>query len=230
MTDPTSSTLAPAFEWVPPDAPPQLLFVLLHGEADGPETLLALADALHHAFPRAAIVAPVPSGDAWYPTVGLSDDNRSTRVAQAASVLLDFVREQQQRFGLSEAQTALAGFSQGAELSLAAVVTAAVAGRVLAFSGRFSELPKVPPAECTVHLLHGATDATVPVTHAYTAHARLGQLQGDSTIDIAQGVGHELHPALIEQAIVRLQTCVPLHRWQEALGLDQGPPDGMTVH
>ena len=50
MTDFLPMTLTPAFEWMPP-APqtPLQLFVLLHGEGEGPEMLLGLAEALHHA-------------------------------------------------------------------------------------------------------------------------------------------------------------------------------------
>jgi len=68
------------------------------------------------------------------------------------------------------------------------------------------------------------------VAHIQAAQARLEELHGDSTIDIASHVGHELHPALIQRAIVRLQTCVPLRAWEAALGLNQTPPDGTTVH
>ena len=32
------------------------------------------------------------------------------------------------------------------------------------------------------------------------------------------------------RAIERLQTCVPLRSWEAALGLNQSPPDGTTVH
>ena len=46
----------------------------------------------------------------------------------------------------------------------------------------------------------------------------LGEIQADITAYIASQVGHELHQALIDQAIVRLQTCVPLRSWQAAYG------------
>jgi phospholipase/carboxylesterase len=41
---------------------------------------------------------------------------------------------------------------------------------------------------------------------------------GDVTLDIAEEVGHELHPALIEQALHRLTHHIPLRTWQAALG------------
>jgi hypothetical protein len=46
----------------------------------------------------------------------------------------------------------------------------------------------------------------------------LGEHQGDATLDIAHGVGHELHPALIDCALHRLRNHIPLRTWQAALG------------
>ena len=50
------------------------------------------------------------------------------------------------------------------------------------------------------------------------AIGRLAELQGDATIDIAEGVGHTLHPALIDCALHRLKNHIPLRTWQAALG------------
>lgn len=105
-----------------------------------------------------------------------------------------------------------------------------MAGRVMAFSGRYAELPRTAPRYTTLHLLHGSADPVMDVALIQAAQTRLDELHGDSTIDVATGLGHELHPALIQRAIVRLQTCVPLRSWEAALGLDQSPPDGTTVH
>ena len=46
----------------------------------------------------------------------------------------------------------------------------------------------------------------------------LGELQGDATLDIASGVGHALHPALIDCALQRLKNHIPLRTWQAAMG------------
>ncbi len=93
-----------------------------------------------------------------------------------------------------------------------------LAGRVLAFSGRYASLPEMAPAATTLHLFHGADDTLIPLSHARAAHACLAELRGDATLDIASTIGHELHAALIDQAVYRLQTCVPLRRWEAALG------------
>ena len=41
-------------------------------------------------------------------------------------------------------------------------------------------------------------------------------------LDIAHGVGHELHPALVERALFRLRNHIPLRTWRAALGGAEG--------
>lgn len=234
MTDPTP------LEFLP-DAGTEIkqLFILLHGVGGTPGQLEPLAQALRTAFPAAAILVPAgfepfegaSTGRQWFSVRGIDEDNRAERVAQALPALVDYVRAAQARFGLLQSDTALAGFSQGAIMSLEAVQAHdGLAGRVLAFSGRYARLPKVPPQYTTIHLLHGAQDTVMNVTYAQTAQAWLDSVHGDCTIDIASSVGHELHPALIQRAIERLQTCIPLRSWEAALGLNQTPSKGSTLH
>ncbi|CAM3764840.1 Phospholipase/carboxylesterase/thioesterase domain-containing protein [Bordetella tumulicola] len=215
------------------------LFILLHGVGGTPHTLASLIQALRTAFPASAILAPAGferydgggNGRQWFSVRGVDEDNRAERVAQALPPLVDYVRAAQARFGLLQSDTALAGFSQGAIMALEAVQAHdGLAGRVLAFSGRYARLPKVPPQYTTIHLLHGANDTVMNVTYAQTAQAWLDSLHGDCTIDVANHVGHELHPALVQCAIERLQTCVPLRSWEAALGLNQAPSKGETLH
>lgn len=246
-------------ELLPAQGEVRQLFVLLHGVGGKPGNMLALAAALRQAFPQSAIVAPAGfeaydgvargaqesgQGDSeensqeggrearqWFSTRGIDEANRPGRVARALPPLVAYIRACQARFHLLQSDTALAGFSQGAIMALEA--TAAhdgLAGRVLAFSGRYATTPQWAPQYTTIHLLHGADDAVMPVTHARQAQARLNELHGDSTIDVATHVGHELHPALIERAVLRLQTCVPLRSWESALGLNQAPPAGTLLH
>jgi phospholipase/carboxylesterase len=227
------------FESLPMQGEVRQLFILLHGVGGRPEDMHGLAQAFRRAFPQAAIVAPAGfephdgpgGGRQWFSTRGIDEDNRPVRVARAMPPLVDYIRACQVRFHLLQSDTALAGFSQGAIMALEA--TAAhdgLAGRVLAFSGRYATMPHCAPLYTTIHLLHGADDSVMPVAHARQAQARLDALHGDSTIDVATRVGHELHPALIDRAVVRLQTCVPLRSWEAALGLNQTPPAGTVLH
>lgn len=213
LYDMTATDFSNTLAFVPKEEKPRLLFVLLHGEAAGPEQLFGLADALKKAFPFGMLILPPAS-----------DESRLEE-------LVAFVRRVQQHYGISGEQTALAGFSQGARMALEASRRHAdLAGRVLAFSGLYAELPASLPETTMIHFFHGAADLLLPRHEVETMMRHLGSIQADATIDVASQVGHELHPALIEQAIVRLQTCVPLRNWQAAYGeLDEreregGPP------
>lgn len=170
--------------------------------------------------------APGPGApDAAAPTaageVADEDAEPALRAAVAAALpaLRDWVATQQARLGVAPQATALAGLGPGATLALALACAAdGLAGRVLAFGGRFVDLPAAAPELTTLHLLHGADDALTPARHARRALTHLGALQGDATLDVAEGVAHGLHPALIDSALVRLRNHIPHRTWRAALG------------
>lgn len=158
---------------------------------------------------------------------GLSPENWPERVAGALPGLHAWVQAQQQRLRVGPAATALGGFSQGAVLSLALALNHdGLAGRVLAFGGCLTEPPLAAPRHTTLHLFHGADDEVIPADGSRQALERMSELQGDATLDIAAGVGHVLHPALIECALQRLQTHIPLRTWQAAMGAVPLAPAG----
>lgn len=211
-------------ELLPASAPRQL-FVLLHDAGGSAMDMMDLAMLLGESFVEAAIVMPegiesIHLGKTerqWFPTFELTDANHPERVARAVPSLAAFIRQQQERFGILQSDTALAGFSQGATLALAlSDQHDGLVGRVLAFSGRYAAWPAKAPALTTIHLLHGQLDKVVPAQFARQAYAELMALGADATCDIASTVTHELHPALMQQAIRRLQTCVPLRFWRSA--------------
>ncbi len=235
----TASSTSQDLEWLPQDGPTKQLFILLHGVGSTPQSMQRLAQAVRRTFPQAAVLAPAGfepfDGDAtrrqWFSVRDVTEANRPARVMQAMPAFIEWVRQAQARFHLLQTDTALAGFSQGAMMALESTKHQdGLAGRILAFSGRYAELPNHPPEFTTVHMLHGEDDNVMPVTLAQAAHAKLALLRGDATLDVASQVGHELHDALIEQAIARLQTYIPLRSWEAALGLNQSPPTGETVH
>lgn len=222
--------MSDTLEFLPPGgAPPEQLMVLLHGAGAQATSMLPLARALQREFPRAALLLPqgfdpfdadVEGGRQWFSDAGLTDENRPQRVAAACARLVDWVRAAQQRLRGAPAATALVGFAQGATLALeTAQAEDGLAGRVLSFSGRYAVLPEHALQLTTLHLLHGGADPLVPAAHSRAALQRLGQIGGDATLDIAEGIGHVLHPALIEQAIHRLRSHIPHRTWQAALGV-----------
>jgi phospholipase/carboxylesterase len=189
--------------------------------------MLPLAEALRERFPQAAILAPEgpqafdggASGRQWFSASGVNDDNRSDRVQAALGPLRDWLLATQQRLGAGPQATCIAGFSQGGILGLElAALHDGLVGRVLAFGARYARLPAMAPRLTTLHLLHGGADAVIPPGHAREALQHLGALQGDATLDIAEGVGHTLHPALIDSALFRLQNHIPHRTWRAAMG------------
>ncbi|MES2241989.1 MAG: esterase [Pseudomonadota bacterium] len=208
-----------------PTTAPRQLFVLLHDAGGSAMDMMELATLIGESFAEAAVVMPegiesIHLGKTerqWFPTFELTDANHPERVARAVPALAAFIRQQQERFGILQSDTALAGFSQGATLALAlSDQHDGLVGRVLAFSGPYAAWPDKAPALTTIHLLHGQLDTVVPARLAQQAYAELMALGADATCDIASSIGHELHPALMAQAVHRLQTCVPLRFWRSA--------------
>ncbi len=214
-------------ELLPGHLIPSQLFILLHDARGRAADLMPFAHQLRKTYPDAAFIIPDGTlacdehdgGRQWYPIYGITEENLPERVAQAMPALYAMVRQAQERLKVLPTDTALLGFSQGATMALefSAMHDGGV-GRVVAISGRYARLPAQAAELTTVHLLHGAEDAIVPVAHAYSAYERLSALQADVTLDVASSIGHELHAVLLQRAIYRLQTCIPLRSWKRALG------------
>ena len=213
-------------ELLPDKLPVKQLFILLHGVGATPSDLVPLAIKLRGIFPEAAYLLPEGKfpfdgggdGRQWFSIKGVTDENRTARVAEAMPALRQVVRDAQDRYKILQSDTAVVGFSQGAIMALEfSVDHDGHVGRVLAFSGRFAKLPEKAPELTTLHLLHGEDDKVIPVAHAYAGYERLMQLQGDATLDVASSVGHEIQAVLADRAIHRLQTCIPLRSWKHAL-------------
>ena len=191
---------------------PKLLFVLLHDAGGAGVDMLELGGRLGDAFADSAVL--IPSGLLLAVNPASSTNVADSQVSQVKA-LADFLVLQQQRFNVLQSDTALLGFGQGATLALAlSDAHDGLAGRVLAFGGCYADWPAKAPALTTLHFLHGQRDQVVPVARVRNDFAHLMELGADATLDVAGTLGHELHPALIDQAVTRLQTCVPLRFWQ----------------
>ena len=232
------SRMHTTLEWLPAEGRAEQLLLLLHGWGGSAAEMAPLAGALRAAFPQAAVLAPdaphahvradgspgAGTSRQWYEVAGLTPQNWPGRVDAALPGLQSWVQAQQLRLGVEPAATALGGFSQGAVLALAlALQQDGMVGRVLAFGGCLTRMPETAPQHTTLHLFHGADDEVIPAEGSRQALGHLAALQGDATLDIAQGVGHVLHPALIDCALQRLQTHIPARTWRAALGAAPTP-------
>ncbi|MGY4827034.1 esterase [Sphaerotilaceae bacterium SBD11-9] len=220
---------ATALAHLPASGTPQLMFLLFHGVGASAADMAPLAQRLVAEYPQAAVIcldAPEPfdgvpgggHGWQWFSVRGVDESNRAARVAAALPRFVATVRALQQQFGVSWERTALAGFSQGAIMSLEAVqAEPALAGRVLAFSGRHASPPVHAPHDTTLHFFHGLDDAVVPYAPAVDSAQRLVALGGDVTADVLPGLGHALHPELMDKAIEQLRTFLPKKVWRDAM-------------
>ena len=230
------NTLMPnTLQWRPVTGRPEQLMILLHGWGDSAAAMAPLARRLRLAFPQAVLLVPdgfeaadlQTTGRQWFAQAEaqgpVTEANRPARVAAVLPRLADWVHTAQAATGVGPAATALVGFAQGAILALElAQRHDGIAGRVLAFSGRYATLPEQAPQHTTLHFFHGASDVVIPAAQARLAIARLAALRGDATIDIAQGVGHALPAVLIDCALHRLRSHIPQRTWAAALGAAPG--------
>jgi phospholipase/carboxylesterase len=196
------------------------LLVLLHGWAGTPASMLPLARSLRGAFAQALVLGPSGLAPRFPEDEGVVE---AVALAPALTDTLERLREwvaaAQHASGVGPAATAIAGFGEGAMAALElSSAFDGLAGRVLAFSGRYAALPTRAPEETTIHLFHGADDEIVPVARVRAAIERLAALGADATIDIAGRTGHALAPVLVDCALHRLRTHIPARTWAAALG------------
>lgn len=215
--------------------PPKQLMILLHGVGASAQDLVPLAHALRESFPAAAFVlpdgvepfdaSPALAGRQWFSIQGVTEEDRPARVRAALPAFVELIRACQRHFGIGEAATALIGFSQGSIMALeACAAVPGLAGRVLAFSGRYARLPETVSPLTSYHFLHGAEDGVIAASNSRAAFEHLSGLEGgDATLDIADGVGHEVHEALVDRALFRLTHHVPVRIWKEAMGATAAP-------
>ena len=182
-------------------AKPARLVLLFHGVGSTAGHLAPLGEAVARAVPDALVVSvngPYPStlgsGREWFSVVGITDQNRPARIAQAMPLFRQAVVHWQHHSGVDAAHTALVGFSQGAILSLESTQTAdaPLAAQVVSLAGRLATPARSAPAGVRWHLIHGTQDGVVSVQHAQQAAAELKALGADVTLDLLDGLGHTI--------------------------------------
>lgn len=187
------------------------LVLLLHGVGSVPQAMLGVAQWFATRDPDACVVsiaspypADISNGLQWFSVRGVTEENRQARVDAVMQDFLATVGHWQGVAGVDASNTLLAGFSQGAIMALEATkLPQAPASTIVAFGGRYATLPSQRP-EAVIHLLHGSADPVMPVAQAQAAFSRLQDQGAQATLDIAPGVGHEPHPALLAKLAAQL--------------------------
>lgn len=206
-----------------PATPAEQLILLFHGVGDNPVAMGQIGSYFAKEFPQALVVSiggpfAFGNGRQWFLVQGITETNRTGRVAEVMPTFIETVRYWQLHSGVGYAGTALVGFSQGAIMALEGAKTEPkLAGRVVAFSGRFAQLPETGFGETVVHLIHGETDAVITLEHAQAAAAGLRAAGCDFTLDVEEGVGHAINQGMMNKALERLHYYVPQRYWEEAM-------------
>ncbi|EGT4373281.1 esterase [Cronobacter malonaticus] len=208
-----------------PELPARQLLLLFHGVGDNPVAMGEIGSYFAPLFPDALVVSvggPAPSGPApgreWFSVQGVTESNRQQRVDEIMPTFIDIVRHWQRESGVGPAATALIGFSQGAIMVLEGVKAApGLASRVIAFNGRFAELPTAATTATTVHLIHGEEDEVIDSRYAQAAADALLRAGGDVTLDIVEDLGHAIDNRSMQLALDHLRYTVPKHYFDEAL-------------
>lgn len=220
-----------------PTQPAQQLLVLHHGVGGSAQHMLPVGQQLAAQFPNAFIVsvqAPYAydgsvdgEGGQWFSVLGITEQNRAARVAQALPAFVQNLQYWQAQSGVASTATALLGFSQGAIMALeAAQADSHLVARVIALSGRYAELPTHAPGQTTLHFVHGKSDPVIHYGHCVSAAERLVGLGADVTADVIPFLGHEITADVMDIVLERLTGHIPKHQWEEVQQAAKQP----TVH
>ena len=185
---------------------PGKLVVLLHGVGANGDDLIGLAPYWAQVLPDAEFLSPnapfpcdmAPFGYQWFSLQDRSPDRMLAGIRVTAPILDAFLDEALGKRGLTDADLALVGFSQGTMMSLhvAPRRQAACAG-VLGFSGALLG-PDLLAAEAVskpeVLLIHGAADEVVAPAALPAAEQALKSEGFDVSAVLRPGLGHGIDP------------------------------------
>jgi phospholipase/carboxylesterase len=169
--------------------PPLLL--LLHGYGANEDDLFSLAPYLDERFLIISARAPVNlrgMGYAWF-NLGFTPQGISVdpeEIEEARLILRKFIGEVVEAYDCDPNAVYLAGFSQGAMMSLAVALTfPGIAAAVVAMSGRLlpQTLQQIADKDALIGLpvfvVHGTRDTVVPISQGRDTRVRLAELPID---------------------------------------------------
>ena len=182
--------------------PAKQLVILLHGIGADGNDLMGLAPFYQTVLPDAFFIAPnapfpcdmAPFGYQWFSLQNMQADTRLNGVRYAAPTLDAFVDAQMDRHGLTEENTVVLGFSQGAmmglhvglrrERPLAGLISHS--GMLVGENLLAKEIKTRPP----VILTHGAIDDVIPAAALAIALAALKSAGVPVEAHEMPGLGH----------------------------------------
>jgi phospholipase/carboxylesterase len=180
------------------------LVILLHGYGSNGDDLIGLVPYWRDALPHTAFVSPnapepcpgAPGGYQWWGLSSMSASARAEGAARAAPVLDAFIDAELARHGLTEAELALVGFSQGTMMALRVGPRRprTLAG-IVGYSGMLAdEAALADPAvnHPPILLVHGDADPMIPVAAMHQAEAALTRNGFSVRSHVSPGLGHSV--------------------------------------
>jgi phospholipase/carboxylesterase len=180
------------------------LVVLLHGAGANGADMAELVPYVAPALPDAAFVAPdgpfaydmAPFGRQWFSLQDRSTAALAAGIRATAPILDAFLDEQLARFGLTDEQLCLIGFSQGTMMALhVAPRRSRPAAAVIGFSGAIVD-PEALAGEIRSRprmlLIHGDADDVVNPACLGQAEQSLAALGLPVLTDMRPGLGHSI--------------------------------------
>ena len=167
---------------------PKKLVLLLHGFGSSGTDMISLAPQWQEALPDTLFLAPhapqrcgtMGAGYQWWGLSGFAPSVLAAGAASAAPAIDAFIDRKLAQYGLSEADLAIVGFSQGTMMALhVALRRPRAVAAVVGYSGMLAgtlglshgELPKPP-----VLLVHGTADPVVPIAALHMSESELKRL------------------------------------------------------
>lgn len=183
---------------------PKSLVILLHGYGSNGDDLISLAPHWRGELPSTVFVAPnapepcpgAPGGFQWWALTSAERGARASGVARAAAVLDAFIDAELARYGLTEAELALVGFSQGTMMALQVGPrrSRTLAG-IVGYSGTLADEAGLADPAITrppILLIHGDADPMIPVAALHRAQAALVRAGFLVESHVSPGLGHSI--------------------------------------
>lgn len=138
------------------------------------------------------------AGYQWWPLSTFTPQALASGAATAAPAIDAFIDRKLAQYGLTEADLAIVGFSQGTMMALHVGLRRKrkLAG-IVGYSGMLTgaaELSHLPITRPPVLLIHGSADPVVPVAALHAAKAALQKLGIEVAAHVSAGIGHGVDP------------------------------------
>jgi phospholipase/carboxylesterase len=184
---------------------PKQIVLLLHGFGSSGNDMVALAPGWQQSMPNALFLAPhapqrcgMAAGYQWWALSDTTPAALARGAASAAPAINAFIDRKLDQYGLSDADIAVVGFSQGAMMALhVGLRRSSAVASIVGYSGMLTgalQLKHEIMARPPVLLVHGTHDPIVPVAALHDAERALALLDVNVQTHLSPGVGHSVDP------------------------------------